>query len=517
MSAFETYAAQALAYDGFHAATNTAPIGKSPAHGHVDGGHDLSDVRLCRLSYYLTQQWFEQQKDTVPKLRSPSNWLDPASKALWNFDAEALNALLDAALGGSVTELVVYTDAGKEFAKRSKPSLSNVEVQSQQTFDIDLPPVNGRSMGRIQVTWSDAPLKEALHSSVRRSIVEIIVVNAVLLGVFWFSMDRLVFRRVAELQRALDQATSRTDSEDVVAMPVALKDEFGALTQSINAITQRLGDELEAGRASEAEARNALASLQSAQEGLVQAEKMASLGRLVAGVAHELNTPIGNIVTVASTHQEMAAQFERQFADGSLTRSALATFINGTAEGAVLMQRAAGRAAQLIQNFKQVAVDQTTDQLREFDLAEQMSEVLSVIAPELAKTSVTLVRDLAPGIAMRSYPGPLGQVVTNLVLNAMRHGFENGMAGTITVTAYLHGGLVKVQVADTGQGIKPEHLGKIFDPFFTTKLGQGGTGLGLHISHNMVYGPLGGTIAVISTEGAGSSFTLLLPRQVAPS
>ena len=119
------------------------------------------------------------------------------------------------------------------------------------------------------------------------------MVNAVLLGLFWFSMDRLVFRRVAELQKALDQATTRQSSEDTVVMPVALKDEFGALTQSINAITKRLGDELEAGRASEAEARSELASLQSAQEGLVQAEKMASLN-MVYG-------PLGGTIVVISS------------------------------------------------------------------------------------------------------------------------------------------------------------------------------------------------------------------------
>jgi two-component system NtrC family sensor kinase len=473
---------------------------------------------FAALSYYFTQQGFERQREQA-KASVTQQLAGPASKALWNFDSEALNALLDAALGGSVTELVVYTHAGKEFARRSMPLADNVNalMRSQQTFDIELPPVSGRAMGRIQVAWSDESLRSALQATLRRSLIEIVVVNAVLLALFWFSMDRLVFRRVAELQGALDQALSRQSAQDIEAMPVPQKDEFGALTQSINAITRRLGNELEAGRVSEAEARTALATLQSTQEGLVQAEKMASLGRLVAGVAHELNTPIGNIVTVASAHQEMAQQFQRQLAEGSLTRSALATFVTDAAEGAVLMQRAAGRAAQLIQNFKQVAVDQTTDQLREFDLAEQMSEVLSVIAPELAKTPVKLVRDLAPGISMRSYPGPLGQVVTNLVLNALRHGFDDGRAGTITVIAYLHGGLVKVQVVDTGRGIKPEHLGKIFDPFFTTKLGHGGTGLGLHISHNMVYGPLGGTMSVSSTEGVGSSFTLLLPRQVAAS
>ena len=179
------------------------------------------------------------------------------------------------------------------------------------------------------------------------------------------------------------------------------------------------------------------------------------------------------------------------------------------------MQRAAARAAQLIQNFKQVAVDQTTDQLREFDLAEQLSEVLSVIAPELSKTPVKLRHDLEKGIAMHSYPGPLGQVLTNLVVNALRHGFDGNRSGSISVTCFRHGGLVKLQVSDTGQGIPPEYVGKIFDPFFTTKLGQGGTGLGLHICHNIVYGPLAGSMTVQSTPGVGTTFTLLLPRQVA--
>ena len=165
---------------------------------------------FAALSYYLTQQWFEQQKNAA-KASVSQQLAGPASKALWNFDAEALNALLDAALRGSVTELVVYTDTGKEFARRSVLAANNAKPlpQSQQTFDIDLPPVNGRAMGRIRVSWSDASLKDALHATLRRSIVEIIVVNAVLLGLFWFSMDRLVFRRVAELQNALDQAISR--------------------------------------------------------------------------------------------------------------------------------------------------------------------------------------------------------------------------------------------------------------------------------------------------------------------
>lgn len=466
-------------------------------------------------SYLLTQQAFARQKEAARALVERQLAI-PASNALWNFDVTAMEALLESALGGSVHELVVYTADGREFARRALTGagVAGTDPGLIQKFDLAVPPVEGRALGHIQVSWSDGPLTAALNATLQRAVMEIVLLNLALVALFWFSMDRLVFRRVATLQQALDHAATREHGHEMVDIPVAVSDEFGALTRSINTITQRLGAEIEAGHVAEGEALSALNHLQNAQEGLVQAEKMASLGRLVAGVAHELNTPIGNIVTVASTHQELAEQFQRQFAEGSLTRSALAAYVSASSEGAVLIQRAAARAAMMIQNFKQVAVDQTTDQLREFDLAVQLEEVLSVIAPEISKTPVKLVRDLAPSIAMRTYPGPLGQVITNLVLNALRHGFDGNRVGVITVTSFLHGGLVKILVSDTGQGIPPENMGKIFDPFFTTKLGYGGTGLGLHISHNIVYGPLGGSMTVVSAVGVGTTFTLLLPRQV---
>jgi signal transduction histidine kinase len=238
---------------------------------------------------------------------------------------------------------------------------------------------------------------------------------------------------------------------------------------------------------------------------------MASLGRLVAGVAHELNTPIGNIVMVASAQQEVAQGLSQAAAAGSLTRTTLAAMVGRIEEGAGLMLVSSRRAADLIQNFKQVAVDQTTDQLRKFDLGRQMAEVLSVITHVVAKTPIRLVQQLEPGIAMHSYPGPLGQVLSNLVMNAVKHGFNDTQPGTITVTCAREGERARITVTDDGVGIAPENIGKIFDPFFTTKLGQGGTGLGLHISHNMVYGPLGGRLTVQSTPGVATTFTLLLP------
>lgn len=277
----------------------------------------------------------------------------------------------------------------------------------------------------------------------------------------------------------------------------------------------RLNDELEV---RVLQRTNELASanedLRNAMDQLVQAEKLASLGRLVAGVAHELNTPIGNMVTVASTLGEVAERFAKAVAGGTVTRGAMAQFLAQNQEGTELLLGSAKRAAELVQNFKQVAVDQTTDQVREFDLGNQISDVLSVTAHMLLTTPVILVQRLQPGISMHTYPGPLGQVVTNLVVNAILHGFDQGQPGTITVACEQVAEHAHITVHDNGKGIAPEIIGKIFDPFFTTKMGQGGTGLGLHISHNIVHGPLKGRLFVQSTLGAGTTFTLVLPSTV---
>lgn len=252
--------------------------------------------------------------------------------------------------------------------------------------------------------------------------------------------------------------------------------------------------------------------LRAAMGQLVQAEKLASLGRLVAGVAHELNTPVGNMLTVASTLHEVSETMAQVVTNGTITRRALAEFVEQTQEGTHLLLKSAKRSAELIQTFKQVAVDQTTDQLRDFDLGQQIGELLSMMAHVLDKTPVTLVQRLEPGIAMHSYPGPLGQVLSNLVMNALCHGFNQDRYGTITVACTQDGPQATITVHDDGLGIPAENLGKIFDPFFTTKLGQGGGGLGLHIAHNMVYGPLAGRMSVRSAPGQGSTFTLVLPR-----
>jgi two-component system NtrC family sensor kinase len=463
-------------------------------------------------SYLMTEQRLRAQRDAA-WAQLQRHLAQPVSVALWNFDLPSLNAALSAELGGSVLGMAVVDHAGKVIARTglSLPVAGGTLPQDSEVLVMDLPKVDGNHLGVVHVGWSDRSMRQALTTTVWLALAQLVGVALILLVMVWVGVDQLIFKRVRRLQQALDDAVRRDSASDIVALPVTADDEFGAITRSINAMTTRLGDELEAGKEAEEEARAALSNMQSAQEGLVQAEKMASLGRLVAGVAHELNTPIGNIMMVASTQQEVSRQLEVAVASGALTRTALVAYAGRIDEGSALMLNSARRAADLIQNFKQVAVDQTTDQLRAFDLAQQIAEMMSFIVHILAKTPIKLVQNLERGIAMHSYPGPLGQVLTNLVMNAAKHGFNDAQAGTITVTCARDGERACITVVDDGIGIPPENVGKIFDPFFTTKLGQGGTGLGLHISHNMVYGPLGGRITVHSTPGVATSFTLHLP------
>jgi signal transduction histidine kinase len=260
------------------------------------------------------------------------------------------------------------------------------------------------------------------------------------------------------------------------------------------------------------ELRSAMQSLQRMQAELIESDKLASLGSLVAGVSHELNTPIGNALMAASSMAEEVARMQRAVSTGNMKRSEFEQFMGHVAEGSDLTLRSLQRAVALISSFKQVAVDQASERRRSFDLAQTLGEVIDTLMPQLKRASARLHLELDAGIRMESYPGPLGQVIINLFTNALAHGFEGRSAGLITVTARRLGAdRVTVSVSDDGNGIAPEHLGQIFDPFFTTKLGRGGSGLGLSVSYRIVTRVLGGQITVRSQPGQGARFELNLP------
>jgi PAS domain S-box-containing protein len=262
---------------------------------------------------------------------------------------------------------------------------------------------------------------------------------------------------------------------------------------------------------------NALQTLNVAQEELVRSEKLAALGSLVAGVAHELNTPIGNSLMVASTLVDQTRLLTSNYQSGhGMKRSTLEGYIADANKAGDILIRNLHRAANLVTSFKQVAVDQTSSQRRSFGLAEMVSEIMLTLWPTLKKTNYKVEQKIAGDLVLDSYPGPLGQVLANLVNNALLHAFDTRESGSVTIEAQEAGdGWVEMTVQDNGVGIPAANLNRIFDPFFTTKLGAGGSGLGLNITHNIVTGILGGRIRVQSEVGVGTTFFLTLPT-VAP-
>jgi signal transduction histidine kinase len=255
--------------------------------------------------------------------------------------------------------------------------------------------------------------------------------------------------------------------------------------------------------------------LQKAQRELVESEKLASLGRLVAGVAHELNTPLGNALTVVSALDDRYKQLEAMLSGAvQLRRSTLEELARDTRRGQDILQRNVQKAADLVRDFKQVAIDQTADLRRDFELAKVVEDVLVMVEPSFKHTPYVIDTELCRGVMMNSYPGALGQVLTNLLMNALLHAFEGLDKGHVMVRCLpIDGGEVELIVSDDGRGMDESVRRRIFDPFFTTKLGTGGSGLGMHIVHSIVINVLGGQIEVKSAPGQGTQMVMHLPLE----
>ena len=293
----------------------------------------------------------------------------------------------------------------------------------------------------------------------------------------------------------------RTPNGEIVAVNVAAEE-----------ITERKRAEREIRSARDA-AETALRHLRDTQESLIEAEKLAALGRMVAGVAHEINSPLGSSLTVASTLQRKAELFAAEVARGDLRRSTLSEFVELVGDASAQLVSNLGRAAERVQSFKQVAPDQTKSHRRRFDASELAGQVLSQFARQLQNRDIALSLRCEPNLAMDSYPGPFGQALTNLAVNSMTHAFSGRRKGNIDVSVRASGHEhVEVLFADDGLGMGPDVERRAFDPFFTTRRHDGATGLGLHIVHSIVVDRLGGQLRLESKLGSGTTVQIILPR-----
>ncbi|MBK5653471.1 MAG: PAS domain S-box protein [Rhizobium sp.] len=378
--------------------------------------------------------------------------------------------------------------------------------------------------------------------NVKNNELRYVMMNRYMAGIFGVDPQDAIGRTTAELMQRYGAA--KTDENDKRVLSVLrelgfyeeeYKDAAGNMRQWLvnklpildqqgeieNIVTvaldigERKRSEQEMRKAKDS-AEAALRNLRETQNSLIEAEKLAALGRLVAGVAHEVNNPVGISLTVASALERKTAIFAAQVERGDLRRSSLNDFLNTARDASSQLVANLNRAAELIQSFKQVAADRNYSDQRTFDLGDLTEQVVMSLRPGLRKHNLTLNVDCEPNLMMNSYPGPYGQVLTNLFLNAVAHAFPDGKPGEVEIKVHAAGGdNVEVIFADNGCGMSLDVRRRAFDPFFTTRRDQGGTGLGLHIVYSIVTTRLGGRLSLDSAPGNGTRIQIILPR-VAP-
>jgi signal transduction histidine kinase len=333
-----------------------------------------------------------------------------------------------------------------------------------------------------------------------------------------FDAEERILAAAARLQRRLSDAP--TEVQDGVQ---ALTDAYSRSVREqrrLVKVSDRLQNQLatlnqELARR-RAEAEEALERLQETQETLIQAEKLASLGALVGGVAHEINTPVGIALSCASHLADATQKLSALFQADDIGLDDFQTYLDTATDTTRLILSNCERAANLIGSFKQVAVDRTSSEQRNFDLASYIRETVASLSPKLRPAGLTVDIDCPEGLDMDGYPGALNQIVTNLIMNSATHGYDPGTSGTLRILVREQpAGILHMTYSDDGKGIPEEIRTRIFDPFFTTRRGQGGTGLGLHIVYNLVTGPLQGTVTLDTSSPSGTRFLLTFPRYAA--
>ncbi len=367
--------------------------------------------------------------------------------------------------------------------------------------------------------------------------------NFILALILLFVFHRIITHPFLHLVAELNNLSLEETSTQRIAPPNARKDEFSLLATTVNRLldkieentTQRIEKVREAERLktqiSEQEKRSQemlqyqtklentnleletlLEQLEEAQGMLIESETMASLGRLVAGVAHELNTPLGVSVTANSYLKNRIRDLAKKYAAGTMTEKDFSAFLSKAKEHSDLLSVNIERATELITNFKKVAADQSYFERQKFNLLTYLKMTLASIEPELKKLKPELDIDCDPNINITGYPGAFSQVIINLIQNALLHAFHaTAKNPKISIQAKLQDEEVQLILADNGKGIQPESLPHIFEPFFTTRRNQGGTGLGLNIVYSLVRQKMQGTISCESTLGEGTRFIINLP------
>ena len=477
-------------------------------------------------NYQQQTQAYEQKLNSIR-----SGYSESLGSSLWFYDEIQIRSQVKGILNLSGVLYVRVTDnlnMNIEHGNRPHASLINT-----------LPIVfNGKDIGIIEIAFdNELVLQRAITAATSSMIGQMLslLILTLMLGIVVYS---LINRRISQLANEVDDRLTQNSFAPLSVTDSGKQDEIDTLIQAFNALSERMNEELQQKTLAQQqlktinlelenrvadrtrnlqqtvnELNQTLAELHATQGKLIEAEKLSSLGGMVAGIAHEINTPLGLCITIHSYIQDHYLEMKKRFDAGEMRKQDFVDFISMMDESLSILDKNLQRSAHLIKSFKQVSEDQTGEHIRKFSLHDYLQEILETLSPKFKQNKHRVDIDCPDQLWMETYAGSVSQVLTNLIMNSLLHGFEFKNDGVIRIQAGEERGNIIIRYSDDGIGLSAEARQKIFEPFYTTKRGQGGTGLGMHLVYNIVHQRLRGDIQIEdSTQGA--AFRLTIPKSI---
>lgn len=473
----------------------------------------LSATHLYQSDKQLHQQ-HQARLDATLKTLAQSIAID-----VWNFNPGSLEVLVGPHLTDPGIRKIALNDSNGNSLELPNQALRNSSDDGlvlEKTVELTL---GGQqtNVGMLKLYSSTDYIADQLKQTMLRQTGELVLLILILAAGLSLALSKLVLQPLRKLNAALTAAVNSQDG--IVHNPLSgLEDEFEEVAVSIAGLSGRLSGDIKTISQAKADLQaekerteQALNHLKHTQEALLQSEKQASLGSLVAGVAHEVNTPLGVVVTSITCINDMVQQLLKDTEAGTLTKIALVGQLEKLSEATHLIINNTNRASQLINNFKLLSQEQHGEAQRWFNLSSYVQDVVTSMQEQLAAHKIKLQLQIEPDIVLSSMPGLYAQLVSSLLSNVMEHAFPSGQGGNCLLRLALHTHEVCLSCSDQGVGIAAELQKRVFDPFYTSKLGVGSSGLGMAIAYRIVKFNLKGDIQVHSVEQQGTTFDIRIP------
>lgn len=486
----------------------------------------ISTVALIYSNYKEEEKQFKTRV-----LEVQDSHMNSLANALWHFDSKQIEVQ-----GDGINNL--YFIGYVRISSDTKTLYEKGTISNTPHEDHFLIPIthSNRIIGELEIGFARESILKNIIQSAGKIITMQIVAGLILAVLLLWQVHRIITRHLTDLNRQLASKDNHDQHQRLSLNRAHYQDELSALVESFNQLSTEIDEELKNKAAAQhalAEVNNkleqrveertqnlqdaidelntTLENLRNTQTQLIESEKLSSLGGMVAGVAHEINTPIGLCITTHSYMNDLFNEMNQRFEADKISKQNFTDFMRSMEESINILSKNLHRAATLVKSFKHVSEDQTGESARTFNLAEYLQEILSTLHPKLKMTK-HVVNILCPdNIEIEGYPGALSQVITNLVMNSLLHGFENITSGRITIEVKQQDDYIEILYTDNGIGLNKEAQYRIFEPFYTTKRGFGGTGLGMHLVYNLVNKTLQGSIQ-LQQSSQGCAFMINIPK-----